>query len=52
MHDNDLCRMSPGAFARQRALRILTLNNNQLKRLHLHALGNTIKGLSLLDMSG
>ncbi|XP_066948695.1 uncharacterized protein atk [Macrobrachium rosenbergii] len=52
LHDNDLCRLSDGAFAKQKALRVLTLNNNQLRRLHLKALGNTITGLSLLDMSG
>ncbi|XP_068240515.1 uncharacterized protein [Palaemon carinicauda] len=52
LHDNDICRLSDGAFAKQKALRVLTLNNNQLRRLHLKALGNTITGLSLLDMSG
>ncbi|KAG7173540.1 artichoke-like 3 [Homarus americanus] len=52
LHDNDLCRLSSGGFTMQRGLRVLTLQNNQLRRLHLHALGNTIMGLSLLDMSG
>ncbi|KAK7017980.1 hypothetical protein SK128_003665 [Halocaridina rubra] len=52
LHDNDLCRLSNGAFSKQRALRVLTLHNNQLRRLHLQALGITMPGLSLLDMSG
>ncbi|KAK3880250.1 hypothetical protein Pcinc_015245 [Petrolisthes cinctipes] len=51
LHNNDLCHLSSGSFLRQSSLRILTLNNNQLRRLHLHALGSALDHLALLDMS-
>ena len=44
--------MTEDALSQLKSLRVLTLHNNQLKRLHLSTLGHTIERLSLLDMTG
>ena len=52
INDNDLCLLSDKAFEGPKNLKVLMLQNNQLKSLHLDALRTPIQTLSLLDMSG